>query len=56
MDDETRDEEYGRLRRELSEYHYDTPEYRMIMDRIAVLTRERAVERARKLREQQQNS
>lgn len=38
-------EELGRLRRELSEYDYDTPERAMVLDRISVLTRERAVER-----------
>jgi len=43
--DETQAEELGRLRRELSEWHYDTPEHRDILDRIAVLVRELAVAR-----------
>lgn len=34
---ETPAEEYGRLRRELSETGYETPEHGMILDRMAVL-------------------
>lgn len=42
---ETAAEELARLRRTLSEYHHETPEHRMILDRIAVLVREAAVAR-----------
>lgn len=35
-------EELGRLRRELTEIDYHTPEYCMTLDRIAVLVREQA--------------
>lgn len=43
--EETPAEELARLRRELSEWHHDTPEHGMILDRIAVLVREAAERR-----------
>lgn len=43
--DESPAEELGRLRWELSGYHHDTPEYGMILNRIAVLVREAAERR-----------
>lgn len=42
---ETAAEELGRLRRELTELDHETPEHAMILDRVAVLVRELAVER-----------
>ena len=37
--------ELTQLRQRLGQHHHDTPEYRAILDRIAVLVREAAVAR-----------